>query len=120
MRKNHGACAALLNPSSAEPIVWPSALKFISELNDEARTLLECALMEANREREDVLLKRTGYSMPSPLECDHASDNLSEVISLSSFRLLFSSGLTLCSCTAALHGMEVLKFQHSTSSAVNS
>lgn len=78
LRRNHGACAALLNPSSAEPIVWPSSLKFISELNHEAKTLLECALMEANRDKEDGLLKRTGYSMPSTLESDHAIDNLSE------------------------------------------
>ncbi|KAK4375132.1 hypothetical protein RND71_005809 [Anisodus tanguticus] len=59
LRHKHGACAALLNPSSAEPLVWPSAMKFISELNEEAKHLLECALMDANKEREKNILKGT-------------------------------------------------------------
>ncbi|KAE8732394.1 putative E3 ubiquitin-protein ligase XBAT31 [Hibiscus syriacus] len=66
LKHKHGACAALLNPSSAEPIVWPAPLKFISELNEEAKTLLEQALMEANREREKNILKGTTYLLPSP------------------------------------------------------
>ncbi|GAB2235042.1 hypothetical protein Droror1_Dr00004319 [Drosera rotundifolia] len=67
MKHGYGACAALLNPSSAEPLVWPSPLKFISELNPEAKILLERALMEANRNREKNALKGTSYSVPSPL-----------------------------------------------------
>ncbi|XP_024532718.1 E3 ubiquitin-protein ligase XB3 isoform X1 [Selaginella moellendorffii] len=43
------ACAALLNPNAAEPLVWPSSLKFIKELEPEAKKLLEAALREANR-----------------------------------------------------------------------
>ncbi|CAI9776734.1 unnamed protein product [Fraxinus pennsylvanica] len=79
LRHHHGACAALLNPSSAEPLVWPSPLKFISELNQEAKALLECALMEANREREKAVLKGTVYSLPSPLHSDSGlDDNVSE------------------------------------------
>ncbi|KAL3829126.1 hypothetical protein ACJIZ3_017928 [Penstemon smallii] len=66
LRHHHGVCAALLNPSSAEPLVWPSPLKFISELNQEAKSLLERALLEANREREKVILKSKVYSYPSP------------------------------------------------------
>lgn len=79
--KNDG-CAALLNPSSAEPLVWPSPLKFISELNQDAKALLEQALMEANREREKTILKGTSYSIPSPShsETESADDNISEVI----------------------------------------
>ncbi|KAL5216347.1 hypothetical protein ABZP36_007748 [Zizania latifolia] len=65
LKPNHGACAALLNPSSAEPKVWPSPLKFISELDPEAKALLEAALREANREREKIL-NGTKYSLPSP------------------------------------------------------
>ncbi|XP_057796108.1 LOW QUALITY PROTEIN: putative E3 ubiquitin-protein ligase XBAT31 [Salvia miltiorrhiza] len=76
-RHRHGACAALLNPSSAEPLVWPSPLKFISELNQEAKALLEQALMEANREREKTILKGTVYSLPSPSTSD-SDDNISE------------------------------------------
>ncbi|MFQ6640647.1 hypothetical protein Gotur_016365 [Gossypium turneri] len=34
LKHKHGACAALLNPSSAEPLVWPATLKFITELNE--------------------------------------------------------------------------------------
>nr|CAB3463662.1 unnamed protein product [Digitaria exilis] len=70
LKRNHDACAALLNPSSAEPMVWPSPLKFISELDPEAKALLEAALMEANREREKKILKGTKYSLPSPSHCD--------------------------------------------------
>ncbi|CAN8315182.1 unnamed protein product [Cochlearia groenlandica] len=81
MKHKHGACGALLNPSSAEPLVWPSPLKFISELNEEAKLLLEQALMDANMEREKTILKGTTYSLPSPSSfSDTASDdNMSEV-----------------------------------------
>ena len=76
LKRNHEACAALLNPSSAEPMVWPSPLKFISELDPEAKALLEAALMEANREREKKILKGTKYSPPSspPSTCEHEID----------------------------------------------
>ena len=56
LRRSHRACAALLNPAAAEPMVWPSPLKLISELNPEAKALLEAALMEANREREKQII----------------------------------------------------------------
>ncbi|KAB2089269.1 hypothetical protein ES319_A03G050500v1 [Gossypium barbadense] len=82
LKYKHGACAALLNPSSAEPLVWPAPLKFISELNDEAKSLLEQALMDANREREKNILKGTAYSLlsPSPSRSDSGlDDSISEV-----------------------------------------
>ncbi|XP_068668047.1 putative E3 ubiquitin-protein ligase XBAT31 [Aristolochia californica] len=66
LKHKHGACAALLNPASAEPLVWPSPLKFITELNPEAKVLLERALMEANKAREKDILKGANYSLPSP------------------------------------------------------
>ncbi|XWS71697.1 hypothetical protein CRYUN_Cryun03dG0161000 [Craigia yunnanensis] len=75
LKHKHGACAALLNPSSAEPLVWPAPLKFISELNEEAKSLLEQALMEANREREKNILKGTAYSLPSPSHSDSGLDD---------------------------------------------
>ncbi|OMO67759.1 hypothetical protein CCACVL1_20342 [Corchorus capsularis] len=75
LKHKHGACAALLNPSSAEPLVWPAPLKFISELNEEAKTLLEQALMEANREREKNILKGTAYSLSSPSHSDSGLDD---------------------------------------------
>ncbi|XP_057536401.1 putative E3 ubiquitin-protein ligase XBAT31 isoform X1 [Amaranthus tricolor] len=80
LKYKYGACATLLNPSSAEPLVWPSPLKFISELKPEAKLLLEQALMEANRERERTILKGTGYSIacPSHSEDGIADDSLSE------------------------------------------
>lgn len=80
LKHKHRMCAALLNPSSAEPLVWPSPLKFISELNPEAKILLERALMEANREREKAILKGTDYSISSPLHSDSGvvDDSLSE------------------------------------------
>ncbi|CAL0329137.1 unnamed protein product [Lupinus luteus] len=79
LKHKHGACAALLNPTSAEPLVWPSPLKVISELNPEAKALLERALMDANKEREKNILKGTAYSLPSPLHSDVVDDNISEV-----------------------------------------
>lgn len=75
LRHNHGACAALLNPSSAEPLVWPSPLKFISELNEEAKDLLERALMEANMEREKNILKGTAYTLTPPSVSDTGTDD---------------------------------------------
>lgn len=81
MRRSHGACAALLNPSTAEPLVWPAPLKFISELNQDAKVLLENALMEGNREREKNILKGTAYSLPSPpYSDDSVDDDASEVL----------------------------------------
>lgn len=75
LKRNHRACAALLNPSTAEPMVWPSPLKFISELNPDAKVLLENALMEANREREKNILKGTTFSLPSPAHSDDSVDD---------------------------------------------
>ncbi|KAG8053765.1 hypothetical protein GUJ93_ZPchr0001g31399 [Zizania palustris] len=66
LKRGHAACAALLNPSAAEPMVWPSPLKFIGELKADAKALLEAALMEANRGRERKILKGTRYCPPSP------------------------------------------------------
>lgn len=80
MKHKHGACAALLNPSAAGPLVWPSPLKFISTLNPEAKALLERALIEANKEREKAILKGTIYYLPSPLHSDGGlDDDASEV-----------------------------------------
>lgn len=75
LKHKHKACAVLLDPSSAAPLVWPSPLKFISELNQEAKALLENALMEANREREKTLLKEGGIQ-PSPSHSDSEDDDI--------------------------------------------
>ncbi|KAI3679853.1 hypothetical protein L2E82_50833 [Cichorium intybus] len=81
LKHKNGACAALLNPSSAEPLVWPSPLKFISELHQDAKALLERALMEANREREKTIFKGAGHLVPSSSQSDNdgIDDNISEV-----------------------------------------
>ncbi|KAL5227058.1 hypothetical protein ABZP36_015323 [Zizania latifolia] len=73
LKRGHAACAALLNPSAAEPMVWPSPLKFIGELKADAKALLEAALMEANRGRERRILKGTRYCPPSPAHSDAAA-----------------------------------------------
>ncbi|KAL9247667.1 hypothetical protein vseg_021075 [Gypsophila vaccaria] len=80
LKYKRGNCAALLNPSSAEPLVWPSPLKFISELNPDAKLLLEGALMEANREREKVILKGADLPIASPShsEGEAIDDSMSE------------------------------------------
>uniref|UniRef100_A0ACD5XE81 Uncharacterized protein n=1 Tax=Avena sativa TaxID=4498 RepID=A0ACD5XE81_AVESA len=75
LKRGHGACAALLNPSAAEPMVWPSPLKFIGELEADARALLEAALADANRERENkILLNLKGGSKHSPPSPSSSSD----------------------------------------------
>ena len=91
LKQNHGACAALLNPSSAEPLVWPSPLKFMGELKPDAKALLEAALMDANREREKNILKGTTYSLPSPVhsEGEIDNDNASEVVHSSCLSSVF-------------------------------
>lgn len=70
LKYKHEACAALLNPSSPEPLTWPSPLKFITELDAEAKALLENALIEANKDREKLILEKIAVSQRSPLHCD--------------------------------------------------
>ncbi|GAB2235666.1 hypothetical protein Droror1_Dr00026099 [Drosera rotundifolia] len=70
-------CAALLNPLSPEPLTWPSSLKLINELNPEAKSLLEKALIEANKKREKSVLKGL-EALTSPGDLDTANDCLSE------------------------------------------
>ncbi|KAG6504154.1 hypothetical protein ZIOFF_036485 [Zingiber officinale] len=78
IKHNHGACAALLNPLAAEPLVWPSPLKFISELDPDARALLEVALMDANKESEKIILNER-KKLLSPANVDEAfHDDASE------------------------------------------
>ncbi|KAL5219718.1 hypothetical protein ABZP36_024431 [Zizania latifolia] len=84
LKRGHTACAALLNPSAAEPMVWPSPLKFIGELKVDAKALLEAALMEANREREKKILKGTRYCPPSPAHSDDATDDEDDELDLCS------------------------------------
>ncbi|KAF7805464.1 putative E3 ubiquitin-protein ligase XBAT31 [Senna tora] len=100
LKHKHGACAALLNPTSAEPLVWPSPLKFISELNPDAKALLEGALMDANREREKNILKGSAYSLPSPSHSDNGvDDSISEVCTIE----VQDCGHQMCAqCTLAL------------------
>jgi hypothetical protein len=109
VKRGHVACAALLNPSSAEPLVWPSALKFISELEPNAKSLLEAALMEANRERERRILKGTKNALPSPSHPDDGAHDtaIAEVNSESSSvaSCILQTSLLLLSIMASCLGM---------------
>uniref|UniRef100_A0A0D6R1N0 RING-type E3 ubiquitin transferase n=1 Tax=Araucaria cunninghamii TaxID=56994 RepID=A0A0D6R1N0_ARACU len=78
LKYKHRTCAALLNPGSAEPLVWPSPWKFISELNQETKMLLEKALMEANRAREKNILFGAAPSSSSTDQEDNTDDGLSD------------------------------------------
>ncbi|GLT79219.1 hypothetical protein SLA2020_507140 [Shorea laevis] len=81
LKNKHEACAALLNPESPEPLVWPMPLRFINDLNPEAKQLLENALMEANKEREKAILKERVHTLPHASDSeDETSDNASEAI----------------------------------------
>lgn len=70
LKHKHQTCAALLNPSSPEPLVWPSPLKLIINLDPDAKVLLEKALMDANMEREKAILKETFITPQCPLQAD--------------------------------------------------
>ncbi|KAL3683068.1 hypothetical protein R1sor_001090 [Riccia sorocarpa] len=58
LKYSNTACAAILNPNAGEPLVWPSPWKFINDLEPEAKTLLEAALVQANDEREQEIAYR--------------------------------------------------------------
>lgn len=73
MRHGHMACAALLDPSVAEPLVWPSPWKFMSELDPEAKLLLEEALVEANSKREKNL-SSSRRTLSSGIDIDMVND----------------------------------------------
>lgn len=88
IKYKHVACAALLNPSAAEPLVWPSSLKFINELNPDAKTLLESALIEANKEREKAIMKKTIDPPLSSIVEIHDDKSDSEVLFSHLSRLL--------------------------------
>ncbi|KAK1437072.1 hypothetical protein QVD17_02857 [Tagetes erecta] len=104
LKHKHRACAALLNPSSAEPLVWPSPLKFISELNQDAKALLEQALMDVNRERERHILEGSGFLVSSPThsDADGIDDNISEA----------SDSQLCCICFDQLCAIEVQDCGH--------
>ncbi|GBG88164.1 hypothetical protein CBR_g46652 [Chara braunii] len=51
LKSGHTACAALLDPSSAEPLVWPSPWKFMNRLDSDVKELLEASLAEAHAAR---------------------------------------------------------------------
>ncbi|KAL4571043.1 hypothetical protein LXL04_017793 [Taraxacum kok-saghyz] len=95
LKHKNEACAALLNPSSPEPLVWPSPLKFISELHQDAKALLEQALMEANREWEKTLLKSIKQSLPSPSHSDSVDDNISQVSEMEVCCICFDQECTI-------------------------
>ncbi|XP_024538729.1 E3 ubiquitin-protein ligase XB3 isoform X1 [Selaginella moellendorffii] len=50
-KHNNASCAALLDPSVAEPLVWPSPCKFMNALDTNTRSLLEKVLEQANQAR---------------------------------------------------------------------
>mgnify|MGYP006950764637 FL=1 len=60
MKYRNFACAALLNPMIAEPLVWPSPWKFMNDLEPEARVLLEAALAQATHAWEKQILFQGG------------------------------------------------------------
>ena len=60
MKYRNFACAALLNPMIAEPLVWPSPWKFMNDLDPEARVLLEAALAQATHAWEKRILSQGG------------------------------------------------------------
>ncbi|XP_020580736.1 E3 ubiquitin-protein ligase XB3-like [Phalaenopsis equestris] len=93
--RRHPLCAALLNPSSAEPLVWPSPLKFLSELNPDVKLLLEKALVAANRKREKKIMKGTVFSLPSPARSESVDDDKLECNSMELCCICFEQACTI-------------------------
>lgn len=60
MKYHNTACATLLNPSTAEPLVWPSPWKFMNNLDPEAKLLLETALAQATDAWEKQIFSTRG------------------------------------------------------------
>ncbi|KAI5063262.1 hypothetical protein GOP47_0021809 [Adiantum capillus-veneris] len=60
MKYHNTACATLLNPLTAEPLVWPSPWKFMRNLDPEAKVLLETALAQANDAWEKQIFSASG------------------------------------------------------------
>ncbi|MCO5554792.1 hypothetical protein L7F22_008327 [Adiantum nelumboides] len=78
MKFNNKACAALLNPLAAEPLVWPSPWKFMSNLDPEAKILLEQALSKANDAWEKKILAANKHFQGNVDEKLAESGNLTE------------------------------------------
>lgn len=93
VKHKHDTCAALLNPLAPEPLTWPSPLKFISELNPDAKSLLEKALIEANKKREKAILMETPYSLQSLPDSGEIDDE-SEVQNLNKDTANLTLGFT--------------------------
>ncbi|KAL5740615.1 hypothetical protein ACOSP7_029500 [Xanthoceras sorbifolium] len=110
LQNKHQACAALLNPSSAEPLVWPLQLRLMTDLNPETKSLLEKALKEINKERENSILNKATNSFPSP--APSVDDNTSEASNVEECSICFERlceieikpcGHQMCAhCTLAL------------------
>ncbi|XAR50936.1 hypothetical protein NMG60_11005404 [Bertholletia excelsa] len=96
LKYKHGMCAALLNPSAPEPLIWPAPLKFIAELNPDAKALLERALMETNKEREKAILKETVFSLSSTLHDEvGADDDISQASNIDLCCICFDQACTI-------------------------
>ncbi|KAH7283637.1 hypothetical protein KP509_34G017400 [Ceratopteris richardii] len=68
MKYHNTACATLLNPLTAEPLVWPSPWKFMNNLDIEVKLLLENALAQANDAWERQIFSAAGSCSVVPAE----------------------------------------------------
>ncbi|KAF3649431.1 E3 ubiquitin-protein ligase XB3 [Capsicum annuum] len=97
------ACAAIVNPSSPEPLTWPSPLKFITELDSKAKALLENTLIEANKDREKLILEKIAVSQISPLHCDSGLESDDFELSFMNSTSAVSNSLILSAEKLGLH-----------------
>ncbi|MFS7986847.1 hypothetical protein Hanom_Chr11g01015031 [Helianthus anomalus] len=81
----------------------------MSELNQDAKALLEQALMEANREREKTILKGAGYSLPSPSH-SYSDDYISQVILFYSLLSMFRNMYLTLARMLGLKGSKLMAF----------
>ncbi|KAK3226395.1 hypothetical protein Dsin_006257 [Dipteronia sinensis] len=89
LQNKHQACAALLNPSSAEPLVWPLLLRLMTDLNPETKSLLEKALKEINMEREKSTSNMTTHSGSFPSPAPSVDDSTSEASNVEECSICF-------------------------------
>ncbi|MCO5567766.1 hypothetical protein L7F22_021461 [Adiantum nelumboides] len=75
MKYHNTACATLLNPVTAEPLVWPSPWKFMRNLDPEAKYLLEAALAQANDAWEKQIFAASGSYVVNTADLTEMSVN---------------------------------------------
>eukprot|EP01018_Ginkgo_biloba_P002325 Gb_29663 [translate_table: standard] len=78
LKHGYVACARMLNPNVAEPLVWPSPCKLMSDLEPKVKTVLKDALAAANQEKQTYLschIQKEFSASASKHHCEESTQN---------------------------------------------